>query len=194
VANGQTTCSNPSLCGTGVKAGQPISFNIDYESGVAVVQSEMNDLQAQAKKVGITINLTSHPFDTVIGTAIACTPNQPTCKWTAENWGAGWIYGPDYLPTGESLFEPGAVANYGSYNDPHATALIQQTVFGPDSSEKAALSAYAAYMEQQLPVAFGPTSIGTYQGDAGTLISDKLGGDAANALGMMNPEDWYLVK
>lgn len=108
--------------------------------------------------------------------------------------GAGWIYGPDYLPTGESLFAPGAVANYGSYNDPQATALIKQTVFGPDSGEKAALSAYAAYMEQQLPVAFGPTSIGTYQGDGGTLISDKLGGYAANALGMMNPEDWYLVK
>jgi peptide/nickel transport system substrate-binding protein len=194
VPNGNTTCSTPSLCGPGITAGEGISFNLDYQSGVSTLQSEMNDLQAQAKKVGITIDLTSHPFDTVIGTAIACTSNQPTCKWTAENWGAGWIYGPDYLPTGESLFEPGAVANYGSFNDPHATSLIQQTVFGPDSGEKAALSAYAAYMEQQLPVAFGPTSIGTYQGDAGTLVSAKLGGYAANALGMMNPEDWYLVK
>jgi peptide/nickel transport system substrate-binding protein len=194
VPNGNTTCSNPSLCGTGITSGEGISFNIDYQAGVSTLASEMNDLQAQAKKVGITIDLTSHPFDTVIGTAIACTPTQPTCKWTAENWGAGWIYGPDYLPTGESLFEPGAVANYGSYNDPKATSLIQQTVFGPDSGEKAALSSYAAYMEQQLPVAFGPTSIGTYQGDAGTLVSSKLGGYAANALGMMNPEDWYLVK
>jgi peptide/nickel transport system substrate-binding protein len=194
VPNGQTTCSNPSLCGAGVKAGQPITFNLDYQSGVSTLQSEMNDLQAQAKKVGITINLTSHPFDTVIGTAIACQPTAPDCKWTAENWGAGWIYGPDYLPTGESLFEPGSVANYGSFNDPHATALIQQTVFGPESGEKAALSAYAAYMEKALPVAYGPTSIGTYQGDAGTMISTKLGGYAANALGMMNPEDWYLVK
>jgi peptide/nickel transport system substrate-binding protein len=194
VPNGQTTCSTPSLCGAGITAGEPITFNIDYEAGVSVVQSEMNDLQAQAKKVGITINLTSHPFDTVIGTAIACTPSQPTCKWTAQNWGAGWIYGPDYLPTGESLFAPGSVANYGSYNDPHATALIQQTIFGPDSGEKAALSAYAAYMEQQLPVVFGPTSIGTYAGDGGTLVSAKLGGYAANALGMMNPEDWYLTR
>ncbi len=194
VPNGQTTCSNPSLCGAGIKAGQPISFNVDYQSGVTVIAAEMNDLEAQAKKVGITISLTNHPFNTVIGTAISCQPTQADCKWTAENWGAGWIYGPDYLPTGESLFAPGAVANYGSFNDPHATALIKQTVFGPDSGEKAALSAYAAYMEQQLPVAFGPTSIGTYQGDGGTLISDKLGGYAANALGMMNPEDWYLVK
>jgi peptide/nickel transport system substrate-binding protein len=194
VPNGQTTCSTPSLCGPGVKAGQSISFNLDYQSGVSTLQSEMNDLQAQAKAVGITIDLTSHPFDTVIGTAIACQSTAPDCKWTAENWGAGWIYGPDYLPTGESLFEPGAVANYGSYNDRQATALIQSTVFGPDSGEKAALSNYAAYMEKNLPVAFGPTSIGTYQGDGGTMVSEKLGGYAANALGMMNPEDWYLVK
>jgi peptide/nickel transport system substrate-binding protein len=194
VPNGTTTCTNPSLCGPGIHSGEGISFNIDYQAGVAVVASEMNDLQAQAKKVGININLTNHPFNTVIGTAIACTSNQPDCKWTAENWGAGWIYGPDYLPTGESLFVPGAVANYGSYNDPHATALVNATIFGPDSQEKTALSNYAAYMEQQLPVVYGPTSIGTYQGDAGTLVSAKLGGYAANAVGMMNPEDWYLVK
>ncbi len=194
VPGGQTTCQTPSLCGAGVKAGQPISFNLDYMAGVATLQAEMNDLQAQAKRVGITINLTSHPFDTVIGTAIACQPSQPNCKWTAENWGAGWIYGPDYLPTGESLYAGGAVANYGSYDDPHATALIDQTIFGPESTEKQALSSYAAYMEQQLPVVFGPTSIGTYTGDAGTLVSSKLGGYAANALGLMNPEDWYLVK
>ncbi len=194
VPNGQTTCKTPSLCGAGVKAGQPISFNLDYQSGVATLQSEMNDLEAQAKKVGITLQLTSHPFNTVIATAMACQPTQPTCKWTAQNWGAGWIYGPDYLPTGESLFQHGAVANYGSYNDPNATALITQTVSGPAANEKQALSAYAAYMSQQLPVVFGPTSIGTYQGDAGTMVSAKLGGYAANALGMMNPEDWYLVK
>jgi peptide/nickel transport system substrate-binding protein len=194
VPAGQTTCQTPSLCGVGIKAGQPISFNLDYMAGVATLQAEMNDLQAQAKKVGITIDLTSHPFDTVIGTAIACQPSQPDCKWTAENWGAGWIYGPDYLPTGETLFASGAVANYQNYSDPRANALIDQTIFGPAGSEKQALSAYAAYMEQQLPVVFGPTSIGTYTGDAGTLVSSKLGGYAANALGLMNPEDWYLVR
>jgi len=65
------------------------------------------------------------------GTAVACQPTDPACKWTAQNWGAGWIYGPDYLPTGDVLFAPGAVANFGSYSDPKATALIQQTITGP---------------------------------------------------------------
>lgn len=192
VPGGATTCQNPSLCGAGISKGEGISFNIDYASGIVAVQNEMNDLAAQARKVGIKINLTTHPFATVIGTAVACKPTQPTCKWQAENWGAGWIYGPSYLPTGEQLYAPGAVANYGSYSDPTTTKLIQQVTVAPNATQ--ALSKYAENVERMVPVVFGPTSIGTYAGDAGVLVSKKLGGYAANALGMMNPEDWYLTK
>ena len=154
----------------------------------------MNDLQAQARKVGIKLDLTSHPFDTVISTAVACKPTEPTCKWTAENWGAGWIYAPDYLPTGETLYNAGAVANYGSYSDPSTAKVINQTIFGPESQEKSALAAFAKNIAQKLPVVFGPTSIGSYEGDAGTLIDKKLGGYTPNAFGNMNPEDWYFTK
>jgi peptide/nickel transport system substrate-binding protein len=191
---GTTTCQNPSLCGAGIKAGEGISFNIDYQSGVVAVQNEMNDLAAQAKKVGINIDLTTHPFSTVIATAVACKPTQPTCKWQAENWGAGWIYGPADLPTGEPLYYPGAVANYGSFSDAEATRLIDATITGPAAQESQALTDYDKYMEKVLPVVFGPTSIGTYQGDAGTLVARNLGGYAANALGWMTPEDWYFTK
>jgi peptide/nickel transport system substrate-binding protein len=192
VPGGTTTCENPSLCGAGITKGEGISFTVDYESGVVAVQNEMNDLAAQAKKVGININLTTHPFATVISTAVACQPSQPTCKWQAENWGAGWIYGPSYLPTGEQLFAPGAVANYGSYNDPSTTQLISEVTVA--SNETQELGAYAQNVSQHVPVVFQPTSIGTYQGDAGTLIAKNLGGYAANALGLMNPEDWYLTR
>jgi peptide/nickel transport system substrate-binding protein len=173
-SGGTTTCQNPSLCGAGITKGEGISFTLDYASGTVAVKNEMNDLAAQAKKVGIDINLTTHPFATVIGTAVACQPSQPTCKWQAENWGAGWIYGPSYLPTGEQLFAPGAVANYQSYSDPSTTRLIQAVTTAS--------------------VVFGPTSIGTYAGDAGVLVAKNLGGYAANALGLMNPEDWYFTR
>ena len=192
VPGGTTTCQNPSLCGAGITQGEGISFTLDYESGVVAVQNEMNDLAAQAKKVGININLTTHPFGTVISTAVACQPSQPTCKWQAENWGAGWIYGPSYLPTGEQLFAPGAVANYGSYNDASTTQLISEVTVA--SNETQELDAYAQNVSQRVPVVFQPTSIGTYQGDAGTLVAKNLGGYAANALGLMNPEDWYFTR
>jgi peptide/nickel transport system substrate-binding protein len=192
VPGGSTTCENPTLCGTGITKGEGISFNIDYASGVVALEDEMNDLQAQARKIGININLTTHPFATVIGTAVACEPTQPTCKWQSENWGAGWIYGPSYLPTGEQLFAPGAVANYGSYSDPTTASLIQAVTTASNATQ--ALNAYAENVEHMVPVVFGPTSIGTYAGDAGVLVAKNLGGYAANALGLMNPEDWYFTR
>jgi peptide/nickel transport system substrate-binding protein len=195
---GTTTCQHPGTgsgqCGAGITAGEGISFNLDYQAGTPTIQSEMNDLAAQAKKVGINLQLTSHPFDTVISTAVACKPTEPDCGWTAENWGAGWIFAPDFLPTGESLYNPGAVANYGSFNDPHGTTLITQTITGPAAGEKQSLANYAQYMEQNVPVVFGPTSIGSYQGDAGTMIDKHLGGYAANAYGYLTPETWYFTK
>jgi peptide/nickel transport system substrate-binding protein len=194
VPNGTTTCQNPSLCGTGISKGEGISFNIDYQSGVVAVQNEMNDLASQAKKLGISINLTSHPFATVISTAAPCKPTEASCKWTAGNWGAGWIYGPSYLPTGEQLYEPGSAANAGSYNDPKLTQLVNQTITAPLSQENSVLTQYAKYVGETDPVIFGPTSVGTFGGVAATLVSKKLGGYTANALGFMSPEDWYLTK
>jgi peptide/nickel transport system substrate-binding protein len=191
---GTTTCQNPSLCGQGIKKGEGISFNIDYQSGVVAVQSEMNDLASQAKKLGITINLTTHPFSTVVETGAPCTPSQASCKWTAENWGAGWIYGPSYFPTGEQLYNPGSAANAGSYDDPKMTQLITQTIVAPSSQVSTAMTNYAKYAGESDPVIFGPTSVGTYGGNAATLVDKKLGGYAANALGFLSPEGWYFTK
>ena len=194
VPGGTTTCQNPSLCGTGISKGEGISFNIDYQSGVVAVQDEMNDLASHAKKLGITIDLTTHPFSTVIATGSPCKPSAAACKWTAQNWGAGWIYGPSYLPTGEPLYNPGSAANAGSYIDPKTTSLISQTITGPLASESQALATYATYVSQQDPVIFGPTSVGTFGGYAATLVDNKLGGYAANALGFLQPQYWYFTK
>jgi peptide/nickel transport system substrate-binding protein len=200
VPGGATTCAKPGTsagdCGAGIKAGEGISFNLDYQSGVVAVEDEMNDLAAQAKKVGITLNLTTHPFPTVVGAATPCAPTAATCKWTAENWGAGWIYGPDYLPTGEDLYQPAAAANAGSYVDPTGkmSTVIGTTLTAAESNESSVLATYANYVSQQDPVEFQPTSIGTFQGDAGTLVAKNLGGYAANALGFLTPQYWYFTK
>jgi peptide/nickel transport system substrate-binding protein len=195
---GQSTCQKPGSgagqCGAGIKSGQTIGFTLDYQSGVVALQNEMNDLAAQARKVGITINLTTHPFQTVVAAAVPCKPTEPTCKWEAENWGAGWIYGPAYLPTGEPLYDTGSAANAGSYSDPKMHQLIAATITGPAAQESQAITNYANYVSKQVPVVFGPTSVGTYGGEAATVVDSKLGGYAANALGLMNPEDWYFTK
>jgi peptide/nickel transport system substrate-binding protein len=198
VPNGASYCAKPGTaagdCGAGITQGEKISFNLDFQSGVATLSSEMDDLQTQAKSVGINLSLTEHPFDDVYSAAVHCTPSEPKCSWTAENWGAGWIYGPDYLPTGEDLFYPNAAANYENYNSPQMTKLVEATWYDQQSTWPAAMTAFVKYAESQVPAVFNPTSIGTYQGDGGTLVSSKLGGYSANALGFMDPENWYLVK
>jgi peptide/nickel transport system substrate-binding protein len=199
VAPGKTTtCVTPGTgageCGAGINAGEGISFNVDYVLGVVSLQDEMKDLAAQARRVGINLSLSTHRSDAVYGALVPCTPKQATCKWQAENFQGAWIYGPGYLPTGETLFYPGASGNAGSYSDPKMTQLIQATVTGPAGSEATALTEYDKYAEQQLPVVFGPTQIGTYNENAGALVAKNLGGYAANALGFMNPEDWYFTK
>jgi peptide/nickel transport system substrate-binding protein len=198
VPGGTTMCVRPGTdageCGAGIKAGEGISFKVDYVSGVASSHDEMKDLAAQARRVGVNLSLTTHPFGAVISAAVPCTPGQSSCSWTAENWGAGWIYGPDYLPTGEPLYDPGVPGNAGSYSDPKMSQLIRATVTRHAGSEATALTAYDNYAEQQLPVVFGPTQIGTYNPAAGTLVAKHLGGYAANAFGLMNPEDWYFTR
>ena len=64
------------------------------------------------------------------------------------------------------------------------TSLIGQTITGPLSGESAALTAYAKYVSQQDPVIFGPTSVGSYGGDAATLIDKQVGRILGQRLGI----------
>lgn len=82
----------------------------------------------------------------------------------------------------------------GDYANAQMTHLITATIAGPASQEARAITAYSQYVVRQLPVIFAPSAIGTYNDDAGTLVAKNLGGYAANALGFMNPEDWYFAK
>jgi len=57
-----------------------------------------------------------------------CVNASLPCDWDMANFGLGWTFSPDYLPTGEELFFCGVDANYGGYCDPTNDALIDQTL------------------------------------------------------------------
>src|SRR5579864_5186180 len=118
---GTSTCTSPgsgaNQCGTGVPQGAQASFKLEYASGTPALDLEMAQFKSDFARAGIQINLTTAPFDTVIGDASPCTAGQP-CKWDMEFWGGGWIYAPDYYPTGDELFSTGAGSNYGGFSDP----------------------------------------------------------------------------
>ncbi|HLI24071.1 MAG TPA: ABC transporter substrate-binding protein [Acidimicrobiales bacterium] len=195
---GTTTCadpgSGPGQCGAGVPAGFGISFNVDYSSGSTALEESMNDFQANAAKVGIQVSLSSHPYASVVAAAAPCTPTQAACGWTAENWGGGWTYLPDFYPSGEELFQSGAVANYENYNDPTANRLIAATTVGSAASSQQALDAYQNYIAEQVPVIYTPEFAGNPIQGYPAAVSTRLGGYDTNVYQTITPEDWYLTK
>jgi peptide/nickel transport system substrate-binding protein len=99
------------------------------------------------------------------------------------NWGGGWIFAPDYYPSGEALFQTGAGSNSGSYSDKKMDTLIKATTTG-----NADLGAYSLYGAQQLPVVWQPIPVTANE------INKKLQGVEISALGNLNPETWYFTK
>ena len=186
--NGVTTCSNPSLCGPGIKKGQGLSFNFPYATGTAWIASEMSQLQSNAAAVGIKLGLQPKPFNQVIALAGGnCVVTKSSCNWDMANWGGGWVYVPDYYPSGEELFMCGIPANSGGYCNKQNDSLINATL---TNSSNQSMYTWQNFITPQLPMEWQPN--GAYEL---TEVKNSLKGviPQATTLGI-NPENWYFVK
>jgi peptide/nickel transport system substrate-binding protein len=167
----------------GVPAGTPLSFTLQYAGGNPTDTQEMQAQVASWQQAGIKITLTTASFNTVIGTAIPCKGK--SCTWELESWGGGWVYSPDYYPSGELLFQTGAGSNSGSYSNKSADKLIRETNFG-DST----LAGYENFLTSDLPVVWEPN-----QRYALVEVQKNLHGVfPQNPLLTINPENWYFTK
>jgi peptide/nickel transport system substrate-binding protein len=165
-----------------VPAGTKLSVGLQYVGGSPSEDQLMQAEKSSWAQAGINVNMTTGTFDTVLGNAVPC--HGSSCTWQMANWGGGWIFAPDYYPTGEDLFQTGASSNSGSYSDPKMDSLIKGTTVG-----NANLSQYEVYGAKQLPVVWQPAATGA------TEINKKLQGVLPlNALTNINPENWYFTK
>jgi peptide/nickel transport system substrate-binding protein len=188
VPSGVTTCTDPAACGPGITKGTALNFNFAYESGVQWVQSEMIQLQANASQVGIKLNLEPKPFAQIIAVAGGnCVATKSPCNWDLANWGFGWSFSPDYLPTGEELFMCGAISNSGGYCDKTDDALIARTL---TSSNLQYMYQWQDYLAPQLPVEYQPNAAYTL-----TEVANDLKGVLPQSPTLsITPENWYFVK
>jgi peptide/nickel transport system substrate-binding protein len=188
VPNGTTTCTDPSLCGPGIKKGQPLNFTMPYATGLTWLASEMDQLQSNLATIGIKLNLKPEPFNQVTATAGGnCVVTKSPCDWDMADWGGGWSFAPDYLPTGEELFQSGAVANSGGYSDSTNDALIAKTL---SNSNLQYFYQWQDYLAKQLPVLWQPNA--DYQV---TEIANNLKGVTPQSPTLsLTPEYWYFVK
>ncbi len=183
---GTLSCARPGTaardCGAGISAGTSLSFSLEYTSGSPVYQGEMETFQGAASEVGVKIALKSAPFASVIGNSLPCTPKQASCADQMQYWGGGWVFSPDYYPSGENFLAGGAELNSSNYDDPVANKLIEASISG------GGLAGYESYVTKQLPLLWMPEQIQQI-----SAISSSLHGiGQQNPIFNTNPENWYL--
>jgi len=167
-------------CGAGITSGEALTFSLLYASGSTSLTNQMEAMQSTMKSVaGITLDLKTAPFAQVIGTAFdGCTYSKPCSGWDMADWGGGWVYGFDPLPTGGELFSTGASSNPGDYSNPTNDANIAATHTAPNySAEIADLFKYEDFLSQQLPVAFmpgQPNQLTMYKSDLKGLVPQDV--------------------
>lgn len=188
VKGGVETCAKPgtlsSECGSGVKAGAKLSFTMLVASANPPLLTAMEDYKTEAAAAGIDITLTQAPILTVFGDMAPCSG--ASCSWQMGNYGVGWTYFPDYYPTGEDMFQTGAGANFGGYNNATNNANIVATNVAPVSQTQSSLNRYQTYLAQQLPELWQPNY--DYQL---TLVKKGLHGVLPQSpVLLIEPETW----
>jgi peptide/nickel transport system substrate-binding protein len=151
--SGNMVCIKPgtasSDCGSGIPNNAILKFNYSFLTTAAspaaadAAELEITDWNA----IGFQIEGDPQGFNTAISSCFS----ENMCSW-----GGGWIYAPDYYPSGESLFATGGSFNLGNYNNATMNSDIAATTSG-----KANLTAYEKYAAAQLPVLYVPNGTGT---------------------------------
>ena len=188
VVKGVTTCAAPARCGPGINSGHRLVFNLSYVTGTSWIAQEMKQLQSSALLAGIRINLQPGTFGQIAALAVGnCKVAKLPCNWDMANWGSGWLFGPDFAPTGETLFKCGAIANSGGYCAPLNDALINKTL---TSDNLSFMYQWQNFLATQLPVMFQPN--GVYQ--LTEIVNHLEGVTPQSPTLSINPENWYFVK
>lgn len=181
---GVMTCQVPAKCGAHISKGQQLRFSIYYAGGLDGSDQVFQVYKSDASRAGIAVNPVAQSYNTVSGEGVPCNMG-PQCNWQGV-WYAGWAFnGPNWLPTGEPMFETGAEGNAGSYSNGTADKVIGLV---ETSNNVTAYHEYAAFMAGQLPVIWYPTSTTI---DA---VSSDLHNVTFNPFWTLLPEYWYFTK
>jgi peptide/nickel transport system substrate-binding protein len=149
IEGGVQTCTSATACGAGIGVGYKLNLKMIYNSGFPSEDSTVAAEISEWAAIGISVSKSTSSFDAVIG---ECNGGTFQMCW----WGGGWIYAPDYYPSGETLLDPTGSFDVGNYNNPEMNSLITATTQG-----KVNLTAYGKYAAQQVPELWEPNPSGT---------------------------------
>lgn len=177
--------SGPSQCGAGVARGARLNFSLLYASGNPAVQSEMAAIQSSYSLVGIKLNLTQAPTNTVFADSVPCVAKSGTgCSWSLMDWGQQWGYNLDFYPSGGEIFFTGALANYGGYSSSTMDQLILATDLEPGMQP---MYKYENFTAKELPVLWLPESA-----TALSEIKNNISGVDQTPILEITPQYWRV--
>jgi peptide/nickel transport system substrate-binding protein len=106
--------------------------------------------------------------------------------WEICGYG-GWVYAPDYYPSGEVLFAPGSSSNLGGYDSPEMNALIAESTTNGDLALNAKdltyHTSFAQWSATDVPFLWQPTPTQFIE-----VAKSMQGEQAPNPLDDFNPE------
>ncbi len=147
--NGVMTCTSPGIaaneCGANISVGYTLNFNIVWPGDSPELNAAFNQEIASWAQIGVVV---TPNYDTANNVANDCSATSIYQICVLET---GWNYANSFFPSGEVLFTPTGMANFGAFSDAHMTALIDAT-----TSEATNLTSYASYAAHELPVLFQP--------------------------------------
>ena len=187
-----TSCVHPGKkrgdCGSGIRQGQQLRFTLMYPDGMSYTDNAMVDLQSVARQAGIELALKQVTAATVAAQIEPCAPHMAACSWQLGQYGSAWVFAPDHYPTGEEIFQTGALGNVGSYSSTAIDRLIRASTTSPARDAQHTLNAYANAVRLALPDFWQP-SPGTLE-----TFQANLAGTTPNAYGYLSPEEWYFTR
>jgi peptide/nickel transport system substrate-binding protein len=193
-SNSTTTCTRPGVasneCGAGIPRVASLSFNVLSPSGDPAVNQQVDDEIATMHAAGIHVTATFEGANTV----------QAACFGGAAEWQicayGGWIYAPDYYPSGEVLFATGSSSNSGGYSSPTMQTLVHDTTAGNTAlnakdTHVSPATSFGQWANTDDPFLWQPTPAGF------TVLIKTLAGPAAdiapNPLGDFMPEFFTAI-
>ncbi|WP_432970772.1 ABC transporter substrate-binding protein [Dactylosporangium sp. CA-233914] len=174
--------------GVQTKNGTPLAFTLTYTSGDPMIESVVQLLQSDWAKIGVKVTLTAMPA-AALGNA-QFDPAQAKKLEASTVFPGGWVYQPNYYPTGETLWNCNGTSTsfFGFVCDEKLDRLISKTTENPSSGTSAqdALNQYQNYVADNAYNIFVPAGWGDL------VVSNSVGGVRDRyASHMWYPEYWY---
>ena len=188
--NGVTKCTRPGTasndCGAGIPAGTPLTWNLEYSNQPPVVGTEVEQVASAAKRVGITINLSSKTFNYLTSNLSDVSNPSNENTWAMEDFGG---FTDDLYPTTNELFNTTGSFNEGGFSN---KTIDQDILNSANSLNTSAVKKELSDVARLMPGLFQP------EPDLIFAIKNTLSGTPASFEAMSQyqpePEYWYFKK